>query len=152
MKDKEHWIKKFDLQPHPKEEAGFFRETFRDEFQVTGVAGEPRAASTLIYFLHVHETLKTNTTFFKVKSTETIHWYYGDPLMLYYIKEETGTLEKFELGVEDFHFAFPRGCWFTRLCEKKDGYSLIGASVAPGFDFKDLETTDYQSLQHLIKN
>ena len=28
-KNKEFWIKKFDLQPHPKETKGFFKETFR---------------------------------------------------------------------------------------------------------------------------
>ena len=41
-----------------------------------------------------------------------------------------------ELGVDEFQFAFPRGVWFTRLCEVDDGYSLVGASVAPGFDFQ----------------
>ena len=38
-----------------------------------------------------------------------------------------------------------------RLCEVKDGYSLVGAAVAPGFDFQDLQTTEFKNLQHLIK-
>jgi len=43
MKDKEYWINKFDLQPHPKETKGFFKETFRDEFTVIGCSGEQRS-------------------------------------------------------------------------------------------------------------
>ena len=43
MKDKEYWINKFDLQPHPKETKGFFKETFRDEFTVIGSSGEQRS-------------------------------------------------------------------------------------------------------------
>lgn len=35
-KDKEYWIKKFDLQPHPKETAGFFKETFRQGIDSVG--------------------------------------------------------------------------------------------------------------------
>eukprot|EP00088_Acartia_fossae_P027441 TRINITY_DN28200_c0_g1_i1.p1 TRINITY_DN28200_c0_g1~~TRINITY_DN28200_c0_g1_i1.p1 ORF type:complete len:153 (-),score=33.50 TRINITY_DN28200_c0_g1_i1:162-620(-) len=151
MKDKEYWIKKFDLQPHPKEEKGYFKETFRDEFQVTGTAGKSRSASTLIYFLHLHDTLQPTTTFFKVQSVESIHWYYGDPVNLYYIDEAKKSLEKVVLGEEDFHFCFPRDTWFTRLCEKEDGYALVGASVAPGFDFEDLVTTEFQTLQHLLQ-
>ena len=34
---------------------------------------------------------------FQVQSTEMIHWYYGDPLMLYYIDEEKAMLLKFYL-------------------------------------------------------
>ena len=51
-----------------------------------------------------------------------------------------------ELGVDEFQFAFPRGVWFTRLCEVDDGYSLVGASVAPGFDFQ-VHTRTLYSIQ-----
>ena len=59
-------------------------------------------------------------------------------------------LEKVVLGPEDqFHFCFPRQRWFTRLCltDQADGFSLVGATVAPGFDFADLETRTYGQLQ-----
>lgn len=83
------------------------------------------------------ERLSINpNSIYQVKSVETIHWYYGSPLHLYYINEEERKLVKVELGVDEFQFAFPRGVWFTRLCEVEDGYSLVGASVAPGFDFQ----------------
>jgi len=149
-KEKEYWVEKFNLQPHPKGEKGFFKETFRDEMQVSGVTGEQRAASTLIYFLHEYDTLQSDTIFFKVKHSEAVHWYYGDPITLYTIQD--GELKTVVLGEEEFQHVFPRDTWFTRLCLKEGGYTLMGCSVSPGFDFNDLETTEYKNLQHLIKS
>jgi len=150
-KTKEYWIEKLKLQPHPKEDKGFFRETFRDDLEVTGRTNEARAASTVIYFLHEFDKLTDNSTFFKVKHTEMIHWYHGSPLILYYINEKERKLEKVEVGVEEFHFPFPRDTWFTRVCETEGSYSLIGCTVSPGFDFKDLVTCSYKEVKHLIE-
>jgi len=149
-KTKEYWIEKLGLQPHPKEEKGFFRETHRDEYTVTGRTGEERAASTVIYFLHDHDVLSENTTFFKVKHTEMIHHYHGSPLTLYYIDEKERKLNVLKLGEEEFHFPFPKDTWFTRVCEVEGGYSLIGCTVSPGFDFKDLVTTPFKELKNLF--
>ena len=145
------WVDKFQLAEHPHAK-GYYKETFRDSAQVQNAKGKERSASTLIYFLHVPEQLDNSTTFFRVQSTEMIHWYQGEPLTLYYMPDANSTeLEKVVLGPDhdQFHFCFPRRCWFTRLCltENKDGFSLVGATVAPGFDFKDLETRTYGELK-----
>ena len=59
-------------------------------------------------------------------------------------------MKKVELGVEEFHFPFPKETWFTRVCEVPDSYSLIGCTVSPGFDFKDLQTTAFKNLKSLF--
>ena len=145
------WVDKFQLSAHPHAK-GYYKETHRDSAQVQNSKGDARSASTLIYFLHVPEQLDNLTTFFRVQSTEMIHWYHGDPLTLYYMPDAGSTeLKKVVLGpeAEEFHFCFPRQCWFTRLCltDNKEGFSLVGATVAPGFDFSDLETRTYGELK-----
>ena len=146
----EFWVDKLQLSAHPHAK-GYYKETFRDSAQVKNTKGEERSASTLIYFLHVPEQLDNSTTFFRVQSTEMIHWYQGEPLTLYYMPDHNSTeLQKVVLGPEDqFHFCFPKRCWFTRLCltDKKEGFSLVGATVAPGFEFSDLETRTYGELK-----
>ncbi|MEM6498259.1 MAG: cupin domain-containing protein, partial [Pseudomonadota bacterium] len=69
----EEVIALLDLAPHP--EGGHFKETFRDDVQVTG----ERAASTAIYFL-----LKAGEVshWHKVDAAEMWHWYAGAPLKL----------------------------------------------------------------------
>ena len=47
------WIDKLNLQKHPFMN-GYFKEIFRDEFQVCFNEGQnSRSASTLIYYLHL---------------------------------------------------------------------------------------------------
>ena len=82
-KSVQHWVDKLQLAAHPNAK-GYYKETFRDSSQVQNGKGEERSASTLIYFLHVPEQLDNSTTFFRVQSTEMIHWYQGEPLTLYY--------------------------------------------------------------------
>ena len=125
------WVDEFQLSVHHHAKC-YYKETFRDSAQVQNSKGDARSASTLIYFLHMPEQLDNLTTFFRVQSTEMIHWYQGEPLTLYYMPDANSTeLEKVVLGPdhEQFHFCFPRHCWFTRLCltDKKDWFSLVGA-------------------------
>ena len=146
-----YWVEKFGLAPHPAAK-GFFRETFRDEVKVQNINGDERSASTLIYFLHEPEELNDETTFFRVQSTEMIHWYHGEPMTIYYMpNKDSSKMEKVVLGPtgDHFHICLPRDRWFTRLCitDKEGGFTLVGATVAPGFDFKDLETKTYAELK-----
>ena len=43
----------------------------------------------------------------------------------------------------------PGGSWFALRCEVAGGFSLIGCTVAPGFDFEDF-TLDDRTM--LLKN
>ena len=86
---------------------------------------------------------------------EMIHFYHGHPLTLYYMPDvDSLKMEKVVLGSnpqkdEKFFQCLPTDRWFTRLCESDnpEDYSLVGASVAPGFDFNDLKTATYESIR-----
>ena len=45
-----------------------------------------------------------------------------------------------------FQCVVPAGCWFGAEVHG-DGYSLVGCTVAPGFDFADFEMGSRDELQ-----
>jgi predicted cupin superfamily sugar epimerase len=123
-------IRQHDLKPHP--EGGWFRETFRD---ATGLHG--RAHSTAILFL-----LKAGevSRWHKVDAAELWHWYGGAPLLLE-VKHGTARHE-YRLGPdwhkgEHPHAAVPAHAW--QSARSLGAWTLLGCTVAPGFDFGRIE-------------
>ena len=125
-------IRLLDLKPHP--EGGHFRETFRDTRAVEG----GRAASTAIYYLlargersHWHRT----------DAAEVWNWYAGAPLRLD-IALETKARERVTLGSdltagERPQAVVPAHAW--QAAETLGEWTLVGCTVAPGFDFAQFE-------------
>ena len=117
------------LQPHP--EGGHYRETFRDS--VTDAAG--RSASTAIYFL-----LKAGevSRWHKVDATEIWHWHAGAPLELGRARPD-GPAERLILGFDPPSGVLPQGIipagWWQQA-RSTGAWTLVGCTVAPGFDFK----------------
>lgn len=116
------------LKPHP--EGGHFAETFRD---TPGEGG--RAASTAIYFL-----LKRGerSHWHKVDATEVWHWHAGAPLRLSLAASDAGPVEHLTLGVDLAAGERPQGVvpphhW--QAAESLGDWTLVGCTVAPGFDF-----------------
>jgi predicted cupin superfamily sugar epimerase len=123
-------IRLLELKPHP--EGGHFRETFRDSRMVDG----DRAASTAIYFL-----LKRGepSHWHRVDAVECWHWYAGGPLMLHI--REAGTTDirlgpDLALG-ERPQAIVPAHAW--QSAESLGDWTLVGCTVAPGFEFKGFE-------------
>jgi len=123
-------IRLLDLKPHP--EGGYFRETFRDGEQDGG-----RARSTAIYYL-----LKAGDVgrWHRVDATEVWHWYDGDPLELR-LHDQSG-LRSIALGPrlaegQVPQAIVPRLCW--QSARSLGAYSLIGCTVAPGFEYSGFE-------------
>jgi len=117
-------IRKLGLQPHP--EGGHFRETFRD-----GNSG--RAHSTAIYFL-----LKSGeaSRWHRVDVSEVWHFHAGAPLALKIGKAEV------ILGLDIANGQFPQhvvpaGEW--QMARSLGDYTLVGCTVAPGFEFSKFE-------------
>ena len=145
-----YWINHLKLQEHP--EGGFFREVYRSgEFiQKKGLPGRYssfRSFSTSIYFL-----LKGTqfSAFHRLKSDEIWHFYTGCPLILYIILGN-GKLLTVNLGrdpsrEELLQFAIPKGSWFAARPADNNSYSLLGCTVAPGFDFDDFEMGGMENL------
>jgi uncharacterized protein len=124
-------IRLLDLKPHP--EGGHFRETFRDTRQVSG-----RAASTAIYYLLARGE---RAHWHRVDAVEVWHWYAGAPLALE-ISPAEGKIERITLGGdlaagERPQAAVPAHAW--QAAATLDDWTLVGCTVAPGFEFSGFE-------------
>jgi uncharacterized protein len=125
-------IRLLDLQPHP--EGGHFRETFSDERQVEG----GRAASTAIYFLLARGE---RSHWHRIDAVEVWHWHAGAPLALK-IAQDAGPIECVTLGSdlgvgERPQAVVPSQAW--QAAETLGEWTLIGCTVAPGFQFGGFE-------------
>jgi hypothetical protein len=125
------------LAPHP--EGGFFRETFRAP-AIVASSGRPwRAASTAIYFLLPEGSF---SAFHRVSSDEVWHFYDGAPLELHTL-DEAGEHQVARLGRdlargERPQLVVPAGV-LQAAVPLGGPYTLVGCTVAPGFDFADFE-------------
>jgi predicted cupin superfamily sugar epimerase len=150
MQHADYFIQKLGMQQHP--EGGWFKETYRSEEGIEGDHlpprfGGERSFSTGIYFLLKGDEF---SSFHRIKSDEMWHFYYGGPLNVYVIGDK-GTLEIIRLGNnldegESFQAVVKAGCWFASRPVDGNSFSLVGCTVAPGFDFADFELANADEL------
>jgi len=136
-------IKRLDLSRHP--EGGWYRETYRCAESVAGSAlperfGGPRSFSTAIYFLLKQGDI---SNLHRIRSDEIWHFYAGAPLTVHVFTPQGEHLElklgpDFAAG-ESFQVVVAAGCWFGAEVSGPGEYSLVGCTVAPGFDFADFQ-------------
>ncbi|MBM3434660.1 MAG: cupin domain-containing protein [Bacteroidetes bacterium] len=137
------WIDRLRLSPHP--EGGYFREIYRSD-EIIHKKNLPdrysgfRNFSSSIYFL-----LESNefSAFHRIKSDEIWHFYSGSALSIISINVHGQLLEQ-RLGnpTEEgdvLQLTIPRGSWFMAKVNAVASFSLVGCTVAPGFDFDDFE-------------
>jgi predicted cupin superfamily sugar epimerase len=124
-------IARLDLKPHP--EGGHYRETFRDSRRdVNG-----RSASTAIYFLLAHGE---RSHWHRIDAAEVWHYYAGGALNLQ-IGDDVGQ-RCIRLGPdlaagEVPQAIVPAQAW--QAAESTGDWTLVGCTVAPGFDFAKFE-------------
>lgn len=128
-------IRQLSLRPHP--EGGWYSEVFRSPCSVKpGDRRSERAALTTIYFLLAHGQ---RSRFHRVSSDEVWHFYEGDQLRLVTCDSRLDRVESVTLatwdGVSRPTHVVPAGHW--QAAEPLGAYSLVGCTVAPGFDFAD---------------
>jgi len=143
-------IQHLNLLPHP--EGGYYAETYRSAETIahTALPGRfkgSRNFSTAIYFLVPAGTF---SAFHRIEADELWHFYEGQPLHVYVIHPQ-GRLEIIRLGNsieqgEVFQAMVPAGCWFASRPSAENSYSLVGCTVAPGFDFADFELAEKDTL------
>ena len=146
-----YWKEKLQLTPHV--EGGAFKEIYRSLLSIpkqalTAEHTGDRAASTAIYFLLEQDEF---SAFHRIASDELWHFYDGDNLCIYEIREN-GELIQHLLGLdiekgEQPTILINAGSWFASRVEIPGGYCLCGCTVAPGFDFADFELADRKILQ-----
>ena len=145
MKNEQYWIKQLELEAHP--EGGYFKETYRAKETVNNRNGLKRSASTGIYFLMTGTAF---SAFHKIESDEMWHFYDGAALSVYIILP-TGELDILKIGNniengEQLQGVVPAGCWFASKVDIPTAFSLVGCTVAPGFDFNDFILADREEL------
>ena len=140
-------VARLGLAPHP--EGGFFAETYRADETIEGIPryGAARAVSTAIYFL---VTAQSPSRMHRVRSDEIWHFYAGDPLEMLQLHGD-GRGERILLG-SDFErgerpqVVVPRDVWQGVRVAPGGSYALVGATVAPGFDFADFQLGTREDL------
>jgi hypothetical protein len=121
-------IRMLGLKPHP--EGGYFRETFRDTRQIP----DGRAVSTAAYYLLARGA---RSHWHRLDAVEIWHWYAGAPLQLE-IAAGRGRVERMTLGGDISaglrpQAVVPAGHW--QAAQTTGDWTLVGCTVAPGFDF-----------------
>ena len=133
-------VRRLSLEPHP--EGGFFREVHRGTARITSAAHEgERSALTHIEFLLEGESF---SAWHVVVSDELWHHYAGDPLELHLLHPADGAAparhhvvilgRELERGQVP-HAVVPAGVF--QAARTLGAYSLMGCTVAPGFEFRD---------------
>ncbi|EDM25705.1 hypothetical protein LNTAR_13187 [Lentisphaera araneosa HTCC2155] len=124
-------IETLELIEHP--EGGYYKETYRSSENVFSHPAESeRSAVTEIYFLLCKGQV---SRFHKVLHDEFWHFFEGAPLRL--IAGDLQSFEEFELGgaSTNYQHCIQGGRW--QAAESTGNYTLVGCTVAPGFDFAD---------------
>jgi len=154
MKDKNYWVEKLFLEPHP--EGGFYREVYRSDEIISEMAlpdrfSGDRVFSTGIYFLL---NKKDVSAFHRIKQDEIWHFYNGSSLTIHIINP-LGDYAKVKLGLnidenESPQVVVEAGCYFAAEVNDKKYYTLTGCTVAPGFDFADFDMPSFEKLKELF--
>ncbi len=147
----EEIIELLGLVPHPAE-GGFFRETYRSAEAVAADAlpdryGAPRSFSTAIYYLLTPETC---SRMHRVAGDEVFHFYLGDPVTMLQLSPDGGS-EVVTLGPDiaagqQLQVVVPAGHWQGCCLIEGGRLALMGATVAPGFEYADYEDGDRGEL------
>ena len=153
MPSAEFWIAHLGLVPHP--EGGHYRESYRSPESIPHAAlparfAGGRAYSTAIYFLLAFPEA---SIFHRLTSDEMWHFYDGDPLRIYLLDGQ-GVLQVVTLGRDcgkgqTLQCVVRAGVWVAAELQQAGQYSLVGCTVAPGFDFADIEFADGKELSRV---
>jgi predicted cupin superfamily sugar epimerase len=124
-------IARLALKPHP--EGGHFRETFRDP----RLDANGRSVSTAIYFLLARGE---RSHWHRIDAVEVWHFYAGSPLALEIADGEGRRVVILgpDIAAGDVpQAAVPAQAW--QAAESSGDWTLVGCTVAPGFDFATFE-------------
>ena len=124
-------IARLELKPHP--EGGHYRETFRD----ARVDANGRSLSTAIHFLLARGE---RAHWHRIDAVEIWHYHAGSALVLQ--MADDGDKRSVRLGPdlaagEVLQAAVPAHAW--QAAESTGDWTLVGCTVAPGFDFAKFE-------------
>jgi predicted cupin superfamily sugar epimerase len=139
-------IDQLELKPHPIE-GGFFRETYRSQGVIPAAslppgytAGSDRSYGTAIYYLLAGDTF---SEMHRLPTEEVFHLHLGGPVRMLQLFPD-GTAREVVLGTDlpagqRPQVVVPPGVWQGSSLEQGVEFALMGATMAPGFDYADYE-------------
>jgi uncharacterized protein len=140
----ERIIKLYNMKPHPSE-GGYYVESYRSGELISKSSlpdryDSDKSHSTAIFYLL---TPDTQSVLHRLKSDEIYHFYLGDPVQMVLIHPNGSTKVLFlghDIQAGQFVQAFvPAGMWQGAYLLEGGEFALMGTTVAPGFDFSDIE-------------
>ena len=137
--NKEDLIKHLSLVEHI--EGGYFSETYRSQTSIaTSRTGSDRSILTSIYYLLTDDR---PIDYFHQNQSDILHYFQAGSPITYLILSPSGKLNKVKLGLnfaqgEVAQLLVPGNHWKAAVLETGE-FGLLGESVAPGFDYRDLE-------------
>jgi predicted cupin superfamily sugar epimerase len=150
MNEVDQIVKHLQLQPHP--EGGFYRRTYASAEIAKGPIMDdkyhgPRHFCTSIYYLLTGDSF---SAFHRLPQDEIWHFYKGAPIKIHMINEasqySTVLLGTDLLDGQAPQYVVPGDRWFAATSLDPDHYSLVGCTVAPGFDFEDFTLANRAEL------
>ena len=145
-------IARLGLQRHP--EGGWYRRTFTSslELPAAALAGRhdgPRPCGTAIYYLLTADDASRPH---RLRSDELFHFHVGDPVEQLQLRPDGGGAllllgPDLAAGMTP-QLHVPAGVWQAARLRPggSHGWTLLGCTVTPGFDFADFEPGDPATL------
>jgi predicted cupin superfamily sugar epimerase len=139
-------IEALGLRPHPIE-GGYFRETYRSAGSIPAAAlpsayrtEAGRSFGTAIYYLLTAETF---SEMHRLPTEEVFHLYLGGPVRMLQLFPD-GSGREVIIGADVLAGEQPQlivqpGVWQGSRLEPGVEFALLGATMAPGFDYADYE-------------
>lgn len=147
-------VEKFQLLPHP--EGGYYKETYRSAEEIQQACLPERFRGNRVFATAIYFLLEQGdfSAFHRIQSDECWHFYAGQSLLVHVIHPD-GAYALLKLGNdllagEVFQAVVPAGSWFASETAPGGQYSLVGCTVAPGFDFADFELAEADLLAGLF--
>lgn len=146
-------VSTLNLQAHP--EGGWYAEIYRSQNVVSGVTPETtdtaeRSAMTSIYFLLEEGQV---SRWHCVDADEAWHFYEGGLLELLVAPPDFSRIEIITLGeIRDGEkpvYVVPAGWW--QAARSKESFSLVGCTVAPGFQFSGFRFLNEEETERMRK-
>jgi predicted cupin superfamily sugar epimerase len=141
------------LEPLPRE-GGWYRETHRSSLQLPAAALAPhyhaaRSAGTAIYYLLTPDTV---SALHRLPTDEVFHFYLGDPVEMLQLgptPQDGGRILTLGPDIpagQHVQAVVPAGVWQGSVLRPGGAFTLMGTTMAPGFDFADYEAADRDAL------
>ena len=145
--NKQDLIKHLSLTEHT--EGGYFAESYRSDLTVPcDRVGGDRHILTSIYYLLTDDR---PIDYLHRNQSDILHYFQAGSAITYLLVSPSGELKKVKLGLdftrgEVAQLLVPGGYWKAAVLETGE-FGLLGESVAPGFDYRDMEIARTDSIQ-----